>query len=58
MWKDLLEHLESIPATIIGGVFLVLSFVLPRIGVDLPIDPAWVTVAISGVPLACAAGRK
>lgn len=58
MWKDLLEHLESIPATIIGGVFLVLSFVLPRIGVDVPIDPAWVTVAISGVPLACAAVRK
>lgn len=58
MLKNLLERLESIPATIIGGVFLVLSLVLPRVGVDLPIDPAWVTVAISGVPLACAAVRK
>lgn len=58
MLKNLLERLESIPATIIGGVFLVLSFVLPRVGVTLPIDPAWVTVAISGVPLACAAVRK
>ena len=58
MIKDLVERLESIPATIVSGVFLVLSFVLPRVGVELPIDPAWVTVAISGVPLACAAVRK
>ncbi len=58
MLKDLLERLESIPATVIGGVFLLMSFVLPRVGADLPIDPAWVTVAISGVPLACAAVRK
>ncbi len=58
MGKKLLEHLESIPATVVGGVFLVLSLVLPRVGVTLPIDPAWATVAISGVPLACAAVRK
>lgn len=58
MLKNLLQRLESIPATIVGGVFLVLSLVLPKIGVELPIDPAWVTVAISGVPLACAAVRK
>lgn len=58
MVKNLLERLESIPATIIGGVFLVLSLVLPKVGIPLPIDPAWVTVAISGVPLACAAVRK
>ncbi len=58
MGKKLLEYLESIPATVIGGAFLVLSFVLPRVGAVLPIDPAWATVAISGVPLACAAVRK
>ncbi len=58
MGKKLLGYLESIPATVVGGAFLVLSFVLPRVGVTLPIDPAWVTVAISGVPLACAAVRK
>lgn len=58
MGRKLLEYLESIPATVVGGVFLVLSLVLPQVGVTLPIDPAWVTVAISGVPLACAAVRK
>ena len=58
MVKNLLKLLESIPVTVVGGVFLVLSFVLPKVGVALPLDPAWVTVAISGVPLACAAVRK
>ena len=43
--------LAGIPATLIGGVFLVLSFVLPRVGVELLVDPAWVTVVISGIPL-------
>ena len=43
--------LAGIPATLIGGVFLVLSFVLPRVGMELPVDPAWVTVVISGIPL-------
>lgn len=37
--------------TIIGGVLLVFSFVLPRVDVSLPIDPAWGTVVISGIPL-------
>ena len=37
--------------TIIGGVLLVFSFDLPRVDVSLPIDPAWGTVVISGIPL-------
>ena len=37
--------------TIIGGVLLVFSFALPRTGVNLPVDPAWGTVVISGIPL-------
>lgn len=37
--------------TIVGGVLLVFSFVLPRMGVNLPVDPAWGTVVISGIPL-------
>ena len=58
MGKELLEKLESIPATLVGGLCLVLSFVLPKVGVVLPIDPAWVTVIISGIPLLVAAIRK
>lgn len=51
MLKKMDELLSSVPATLIGGVFLVLSFVLPRAGMELLVDPAWVTVFISGIPL-------
>lgn len=36
---------------IVGGVFLVLSLVLTKAGVELLVDPAWITVFISGIPL-------
>lgn len=39
--------LAGIPATLIGGVFLILSF----IKVNFPFDPAWLTVIICGLPL-------
>ena len=51
MLKKINDILAGIPMTAVGGVFLVLSFVLPRIGVELLVDPAWVTVVISGIPL-------
>lgn len=51
MLKKINDILAGIPMTAVAGVFLVLSFVLPRIGVELPVDPAWVTVVISGIPL-------
>ena len=51
MIKNINDLLSGIPATLAGGVFLILSFVLPRIGAELPVDPAWITVAISGIPL-------
>lgn len=38
--------------TLAGGVFLAGSFFLPRIGFALPVDPAWMTVVICGIPLA------
>lgn len=37
--------------TVASGVFLLMSFILPKIGVNLPIDPAWVSIVISGIPL-------
>ncbi len=51
MLKKVNDFLAGVPATLVGGVFLVLSFVLPRAGVNFPIDPAWITVIISGIPL-------
>ena len=51
MIKKVNEFLSSVPVTLVGGVFLVLSFLLPRMGISLPVDPAWITVVISGIPL-------
>ncbi len=51
MFKKLNDILSGLPATLVGGVFLLCSFFLPKLGVELPIDPAWVTVLISGIPL-------
>lgn len=51
MLKRINDVLAGLPVTIIGGVLLVFSFVLPRVDVSLPIDPAWGTVVISGIPL-------
>ena len=51
MLKRINDVLPGLPMTIIGGVLLVFSFVLPRVDVSLPIDPAWGTVVISGIPL-------
>ena len=49
--KKLTGFLAGIPMTIAGGICLLLSFVLPRVGLALPIDPAWIAILISGVPL-------
>ncbi len=51
MLKKINDFLAGLPMTIVGGVFLALSFVLPRAGVNLPVDPAWVTIIICGIPL-------
>lgn len=45
------DFLAGLPMTIVGGVFLVMSFVFSGTGIELPIDPAWVTVIICGIPL-------
>ena len=51
MLKKINDFLSGVPATLAGGIFLVLSFVVSRTEGSLPIDPAWVTVIISGIPL-------
>ncbi|MBQ7354234.1 MAG: cation-translocating P-type ATPase [Clostridia bacterium] len=51
MLKKINGFLAGVPATLIGGFFLVLSLVLPKLGVELPVDPAWIAVVISGIPL-------
>lgn len=56
--ERIIEFFEKIPMTVVSGIFLVLSFALPRLGIDLPIDPAWVSVTVSGLPLLYSAVRK
>ena len=51
MIKKINDLLSGITATVIGGIFLVISFILSRTEISLPVDPAWITVIISGVPL-------
>lgn len=51
MIKKINDFLAGMPMTLVGGAFLILSFVLPRVGISLPVDPAWITVTISGIPL-------
>ena len=51
MLKKMDDFLSSVPVTLVGGVFLILSFVLSKTGVNFPVDPAWITVLISGLPL-------
>lgn len=47
MIEKYINILAGIKATLLGGVFLILSFMK----VDFPIDPAWFTVIICGLPL-------
>lgn len=51
MLKKISFPCREFPQPLAGGVFLALSFILPRAGVTLPADPAWVTIAICGIPL-------
>ncbi len=58
MMKKIVELFEGAPATAAGFVFLALSFVLPKFSVALPVDPAWVTVIVCGLPILYSAIRK
>lgn len=51
MFKKISDFLAGFKMTVISGVFLVISLALMLTGNKLPIDPAWVTVIISGFPL-------
>ena len=56
--KKIIHVLESIPATIVGGIFLIASFVFPKLGMEFWGNLAWVTILISGTPLVYSAVKK
>ena len=53
MINQVMEFLEGLKMTVISGVFLLISAIFMIIGFDVPLylNPAWVTVIISGLPL-------
>ena len=51
MFKKINDILAGLPATIIGGIFLLLSFILPRMGFPAGEHCAWVCMFICGIPL-------
>lgn len=51
MVKRINDFLAGLPMTIAGCMFLVASFVLRSMGIEAPLDPAWITVVICGLPL-------
>lgn len=51
MVKKINAVLNSLPLTLVGGAFLIASLVLSKLKISLPVDPAWITVIISGIPL-------
>lgn len=51
MVKRINDFLAGVPMTIVGGVFLVVSLILMLMRIEVPVDPAWVSVIICGIPL-------
>lgn len=56
--RKIIEFFESIPATIISGVFLIASFVFPKFEFNYLENLAWVSIVISGSPLLYSAIKK
>lgn len=51
MLKRVNDFLAGIPMTIVSGIFIVASFIIEFNRMAVPLDPAWVSVVISGLPL-------
>ena len=58
MFEEICEYLEGVPVIIAGGVFVALSLILSLVGIDFPVDPAWVTFIICGYPIFYGAVKK
>ena len=51
MIRKINEFLAGWPMTLVGGVFLLASFILPRVGQPWGENLAWVCIIICGTPL-------
>ena len=51
MFRKVSDLFAGPKMTVVSGVFLALSLILLLTGMEFPVDPAWVTVVLSGYPL-------
>ena len=51
MLKRLCDFFAGLKMTVVSGIFLLMSLILMLTGTEVPVDPAWVTVVLSGYPL-------
>lgn len=51
MLEEICERLESTQMTAFSGLMILLSFTLSTLELEVPIDPAWISVLISGLPI-------
>ncbi|MCD7781621.1 MAG: cation-translocating P-type ATPase [Methanosphaera sp.] len=51
MIEEIMHTLEGLRMTIVSGIFLLLSIICLAIGYEPVVDPAWVTIIVSGIPL-------
>lgn len=51
LMKKFVDFLAGMSMTMIAGIFLVISLVCVLTGMRLPVDPAWMTIIISGIPM-------
>lgn len=49
--KKLNDFLAGTPMTIVAGIFLAISFISMLFEFSFPVDPAWMTIIISGIPM-------
>lgn len=49
--KKSIDFLAGTPMTIVAGIFLAISLIFMVTGYHAPIDPAWITLIISGIPM-------
>jgi Cu+-exporting ATPase len=49
--KRLNDFFAGIPMTIVGGIFLGISLIFMPMKIEVPVDPAWVSIIICGFPL-------
>ncbi len=58
MWNQIFKKLTGIPATAVSAALVISSLILSHVGVRFPVDPAWGSVLISGLPLLFNAGKR